>query len=414
MTTDAKHRNILIIGAGVIGLTTGIRLAEAKHAVTIVAQETPKTILCPDERDEESKSTEARGTYTSSGSGGLWMPFLLQGEKIETWSTATFHEYEKETAERGVRMMEAILLSANREPDLPWYAELTKMRIVYPSEDERIPPEYRAARLFTAPIVHMDVYLPYLQNRAENLGIDIKLTSQLVNQQSSNGNNDDGVGQPQNTISENPLKWDLTRAREYARELYGEDAVIVNCTGIGAGSLSDEEMIPGRGVTARVRRPNGKNYAIQEDGNDGIISHDGLLAYCIPRGEEEYTLGGTIFKGDWNESVNDIEVRGVVQRATSLLQIQEDEVEIMSVWTGLRPMTTDGEARVGIQEGSGGDSDKDKEVDGHVDGHVDGRMDIIANYGHGGSGVTICWGCADEIVSIIQKLSSDCPAGRIY
>ena len=33
----------------------------------------------------------------------------------------------------------------------------------------------------------------------------------------------------------------------------------------------------------------------------------------------------------------------------------------------------------------------------------DDRM-VIHNYGHGGAGVTLSWGCADEVVALVSRL----------
>ena len=34
----------------------------------------------------------------------------------------------------------------------------------------------------------------------------------------------------------------------------------------------------------------------------------------------------------------------------------------------------------------------------------DGRM-VIHNYGHGGAGVTLSWGCADEVVDLVSRMN---------
>jgi len=31
-------------------------------------------------------------------------------------------------------------------------------------------------------------------------------------------------------------------------------------------------------------------------------------------------------------------------------------------------------------------------------------MQVVHNYGHGGSGVTMCWGCAHDVVDILKDI----------
>lgn len=357
-----KRRSIVVVGAGVIGLTTAIRLSEIGHNVTVITQHTPATVLGGEIDDAET------ALYTSSGSGGLWMPFLLGGEEVKNWATVTYEEFAKAPPDVGVSMREGFVLSANNESVLPWYTDLTSGTIRHRSNDARIPPEYKGAFHFHAPVVQMERYLPHLQERLEQLNVQILLTASL------------------NETADEKTMWTLAQVRKFARGKYGDDVLLVNCTGMGASHLSNDTMIPGRGVTVLVRKPSDKDYFISENILDGHLSHDGLLAYAIPRGEA-YTLGGTFFKGDWSLSSTTEERDGVIERALSILQKERDHVEVISSWTGLRPITSDGNARVGIQHGAGGD--------------------VIANYGHGGSGVTTCWGCADKVVLIVDSMASN-------
>lgn len=360
-------RPVLVLGAGVIGLTTAVCLRKAGYAVTVLAAETPSTILS---RDESARAGTATTTYTSSGSGGLWMPFLLDGEEVQRWATKSYEVFESQVEEDvGVSVVEGYLVKAKERPEkLPWWGELTKMTVVTPEEDDKVPKMYRCALKFRAPVVHMDKYLKYLEVVARELKVEIELT-------------EDG--------RESRL-WDGGQVMEFIERQYGsvDNVIVVNCCGIGGGKIGGEEMVAGRGVVVRVRRPEGVDHAISEDMNDGILSHDGLLAYCIPRGNEEYTLGGSVFEEDWSEEATEEEKAGVKERAGMLIAGIE-KMEEVGVWAGLRPLRKDGKARVGVQEQGIGD-----------------KLAVVANYGHGGNGVTTCWGCAEEVTEIVKEMES--------
>lgn len=354
--TPTAPRNILVVGAGVIGLTTAIRLRETGHNVTVLAQETPYTIL---DRSRTPWASEPLGTYTSAGSGGFWMPFLLEGTDIEEWATSTYRTLRAHVADDvGVSAMDALYLHAREEPVLPWYAELTNMVVVTSKEDKRVPKEYKCARKFDTLVVNMNRYLPHLQRWLTELDVPFMLTREYTNPAQSS-------------------LWDMEQVTEFAKGI-AHDTIIVNCAGIGARFLADEDMIPGRGVILRVKRPPEVNYVITEDIVDSFQSGDGLLAYAIPRGDE-LSLGGTNFEGDWRENAGDEDVEAVRYRAEQLLPIRG--MPETGRWSGLRPIRLDRQARVARE------SERE-----------------ISNYGHGGSGVTLCWGCAEKVVQLVAQM----------
>lgn len=354
--TPVAPSNILVVGAGIIGLTTAVRLRETGHNVTVLAQETPSTIF---DRSHTPWVSDPLGTYTSSGSGGFWMPLFLEGTQIDEWATKTYKTLRSHTDDDvGVTAMDALYLHAREEPVLPWYADLTNMVVVTPQEDKRVPTEYKCARKFDTVVVQMDKYLLHLQRWLTELDVPFCLTREYTNPSQAS-------------------LWDMEQVTEFAKGI-AHDTIIVNCAGIGARFLADEDMIPGRGVILRVKRPPEINYVITEDPVDGFQSRNGLLAYAIPRGEE-LSLGGTIFEGDWRENATDEDVEAVRYRAEQLLPVQG--MPETGRWSGLRPLRLNGQARV-AQESE----------------------NVISNYGHGGSGVTTCWGCAETVVGLVGRM----------
>ena len=138
--------------------------------------------------------------------------------------------------------------------------------------------------------------------------------------------------------------------------------LVINCTGIGARTLAeDPELQPHRGQVAIVPKTE-LPYAVVCDGPP--------LMYAIPR-SKDCVLGGT---NDLSEdrAVDRADTARIVAECSRVLQI--DEPDVLDERVGLRPFRRSGVRveRTRLQ---------------------DGRT-LIHNYGHGGSGFTLSWGCA--------------------
>lgn len=149
--------------------------------------------------------------------------------------------------------------------------------------------------------------------------------------------------------------------------------VVVNCTGLGAAELcNDKELYPVRGQVVVVR-PNGTHDIRADD-----EAHNNL-AYIIPR-HNDIILGGTAQKDNWDLEIDPADTREILRKA-ALLNPKFKSVEIIAQKVGLRP----GRGSVRVEK---------EDLRGRI---------IIHNYGHGGAGYTISWGCANEVVSLIQN-----------
>ncbi|CAB3244148.1 unnamed protein product [Arctia plantaginis] len=140
--------------------------------------------------------------------------------------------------------------------------------------------------------------------------------------------------------------------------------VIINCTGFGAKFLvSDDKMAPVRG---QVQAPWLNEVVIDDSGH-----------YIIPN-VEACVLGGTHQdSSDTKLEPKDTEfiLDGCCKRIPSL-----EHSKIVSQWVGLRPV------REAIR------------VEPEL---VDGKL-CIHNYGHGGSGFTLFWGCSNQVLKIFE------------
>src|SRR5437899_251913 len=148
--------------------------------------------------------------------------------------------------------------------------------------------------------------------------------------------------------------------------------LVINCSGIGAKTLvPDADLEPHRGQVAIV--PKIDNLAC------AIVCDDAPLMYAIPR-TNDCVFGGT------NELSDDLAIdpkstQRIVAECTRVLKI--DNPPLLAERIGIRPYRKSGVRLERAQL-------------------HDGRS-VIHNYGHGGSGFTLSWGCAEEVFALANR-----------
>jgi D-amino-acid oxidase len=148
--------------------------------------------------------------------------------------------------------------------------------------------------------------------------------------------------------------------------------VVVNCVGLGARELVDDaSMEPIRGQVVRVRNPGLKRFVLDEDNPEGVT-------YIIPR-SGDCILGGTADEGEWDLEPDQETAAGILRRCTQLEPRLKD-AEVLEHKVGLRP----GRPEIRLER-------------------EDGPIPRIHNYGHGGSGITLSWGCAEETLRLVEE-----------
>lgn len=144
---------------------------------------------------------------------------------------------------------------------------------------------------------------------------------------------------------------------------------IVNCAGIGAKTLvRDVDLEPHRGQVAIVPRIDHLSCA--------IVSDDPPLMYAIPRAND-CVFGGTNELSE-NRRVDPAATVRIVAECSRVLNI--DPPRVLAERVGLRPYR-----KLGVR------LDRARLRDGRS---------VIHNYGHGGSGFTLSWGCARDVVAL--------------
>ncbi len=157
-------------------------------------------------------------------------------------------------------------------------------------------------------------------------------------------------------------------------DTFGDARVVVNCSGLGARKLAnDPSMEPIRGQIVRVRNPGLRRFVLDDDNPAGVT-------YIIPR-SGDCILGGTADEGSWDTEPDPKTAAGILERCAALEPRLQD-AEILEHKVGLRP----GRSEVRLE--------KEVPADGPT---------ILHNYGHGGSGVTLSWGCAEETLRLVAR-----------
>jgi D-amino-acid oxidase len=312
--------DVLVIGCGVTGLSTAIRLQEAGLGVQIWTATLPQD-------------------STSSVAAATWYPYKAYPEdKVLDWGSRTYEVFEELTQnpESGVYMCEGIELWREPAPEPWWGSAVPSLRRC--TSDE-LPPAYRDGYAFAQPVIEMPIYLRYLLERFTSAG---GLVKQLV----------------VNSLEE---------ATRVAR-------TVVNCTGLGARELvGDVRMIPIRGQIVRVRNPGLERCLLDEGNPKG-------LTYIVSR-SEDCILGGTAEEGRW-DTEPDPEVAAAIVHRCVALEPQLSDAPVLEHKVGLRP----GRPEIRLER----------------EYLVNGAF-CVHNYGHGGAGVTLSWGCAEEALGLIRQ-----------
>lgn len=228
--------DVTVVGAGVIGLTTGVLLQEAGTNTRILT-------------DRPVAET------TSNAAGGIWYPYNAPDDPdVDAWMRDTLEELTVLADEEPnlVRRCETRQYFHESVPDPSWSAMPDLFRHANPSE---LPVGRTHGWIFSSVIIDTPRYIVWLRKRFEEAGGEI--------QQKAVASLDDLGG------------------------------LIMNCAGVGAHQIApDPTVYPIRGQVIRIANP-GLEFATLDDDNPAG------LTYILPR-FDDCILGGSSDADDWN------------------------------------------------------------------------------------------------------------------
>jgi D-amino-acid oxidase len=314
---------VIVVGAGVVGLSAALRCAQAGHDVAVLGRDLPLET-------------------TSAVAAALWYPYRAQPQElVGRWAAAGYAEMVRlatSDPEAGVDLRDGVELL--REPATePWWAAALPVDAgLSRLGEDQVPRPYRGGYRLRAPVIDMAVHLPWLRSRLEALGATV------------------------------------TRCWLDALPEPRAGVVVVNASGLAARGLAgDPTLLPVRGQVVRLSRPPGLDeWLLDQSTADAPV-------YVVPR-RSEVVVGGTAQEGEWDPQPNADTAELLLARACALVPALRGAA-VLGHRVGLRP------ARPAVR----------------LEAERQGEGTVVHCYGHGGSGVTLAWGCADEVAQLVGE-----------
>ncbi|KAF4499816.1 D-amino acid oxidase [Fusarium agapanthi] len=345
-----QGETIVVVGAGVIGLSTALRVQEQ----TISQSDPPSVVIIAREFPSQTSinyATPWAGAHYRPCPGNA--PQLLQEavwakktyDTLDSWS-------EKDKLAAGVEFMPGEEFFENPGPEYvdaakdvsqSVYAHLgSSFELFSSSELSAMGDSLQLGFRYRSYSLNSPLYASFLQRRFQNRGGRVR-------------------------------QYTLASLEEV---FWIEDSVkaVINCSGMGFG---DPKVFPIRGQTCLVRNPISKTITRQNS--------DGSWSFAIPRPLEGGTIiGGTKEPHNWDPYPSADTRQTLLSNAAKWFPFgsESDRFDVVRDIVGRRP-AREGGLRLKLERL---------------------RPSVVVHaYGVGGRGLELSWGIADEVVSLLQK-----------
>jgi D-amino-acid oxidase len=289
---------------------------------------------------------ERLGGTTSSVAAAMWLPYrALPYDRVLDWGRLAYDEFVRLAADEpvaGVVVRSGVELQRRDGPE-PWWAGAVPGLV----RVDDVPDGFVFGWRFPAPVIDMTRYLPWLEAQLADRGV----------------------------IPEPCELTDLTDVTDLAAASRG---VVVNCSGLGARWLvPDPAVTPVRGQVVLVDQIGLDEWIADES------EEDRPLTYVVPR-IDDVVVGGTAEDGAFGLDVDPDTASDILRRATELVPALAG-ARVLGHKVGLRP------ARPTVR------------LEAETVPGADAPLTVVHCYGHGGAGVTLSWGCAAEVVALVDR-----------
>lgn len=318
----AYAQGIVVVGAGVSGLTSAICLAEAGWPVRVWA------------------ATKLKQT-TSAAAGAVWAPPRPAERAAETlrWTEHSLRVFTDLAGDpdSGVQLAPALAVGELSEAMSSVATLIPELR---PADPADVPGGFDTGFHATVPMIDMPHYLGYLTRRLAATGCEVE---------------------------EHPVQ-SLSEAADAA-------GIVVNCAGLAAGALTGDDT---------VRPLFGQHVVLTNPGLRQLFLelNSGPEWTCYFPHPQRVVCGGISIPDRWDTTADPDVTQRILQRCRGV-EPRLNDAEVIEVITGLRP------DRPSVR----------------VEAEPLGRAQCIHNYGHGGNGVTLSWGCARDVVRLVDGVA---------
>ena len=267
--------DVVVVGAGVIGLTCAIELAARGNSVVVVADQPPHRTV-------------------SAVAAAIWEPYdAYPRERVLRWSMESLAEFRRLAAdpESGVYEREGIVLHrADTEPAW-WSRESVGAR---PARPDELVDGSLSGDVSVVPVIVMPIYLEWLLRRCTALGVS--------------------------------FEW---RALSTLDDVGHGRCPIVVAGGLGSGALTgDDRLVPVRGQLVRLSNPGITRWYVDDDNPAGTT-------YIVPR-VDDVICGGTNEPGA-TDPVPDAAVAQSILERVCRLEPRLRDASLLGNVVGFRP-----------------------------------------------------------------------------